>query len=474
MIRLLSCYIYLLIILLSGSAIASTVNLKKTNSEDQTSLKLTVYNNNIALIKDTRNVILDSGTGELRFTDVASSIIPETVLTRSLNYPDKFSVIEQNYEYDLINADKLLDKYVGKKIKIVEWNKFQDRKESVEALLLSNNDGQIYKIENEIHLGHAGYKILPEIPENLIAKPTLMWMYENSEEKAHNLEISYLTNNIGWKADYVISVNEADTHADLSGWVTLDNQSGATYKDAGLKLVAGKVNMIRPERKVYARTASVMMAENGVQFKEKAFSEYHIYDLQRKTTIKNNQTKQINFLKAFGAEIEKEYVVKGNYSYRRGTTEVIKRPVNTYFKLTNSENNNLGMPLPAGILRVYKNDEDSSLQFIGEDRIDHTPKDETVKIKIGEAFDVVAETINLDYKQISKNLTESEWEVKLRNHKEKDVTVTIIEPQIHRENWKIMSHSHPYEKVDAFTFKYTIKVPKNDEVSIKYRLRVGL
>ena len=477
--KLLLYYVCTLTILFTTSYIAFAENIKETTAEDQSSLKLTVYNDNIALIKDSRSIILEPGIGELRFMDVASSILPETVLTRSLNYPDKIRIIEQNYEYDLINADKLLDKYVGKTIKIVEWNKFQDRKDIIEAVLLSNNNGQIYKIGDEIYLGHPGYKILPEIPENLISKPTLMWLYENLETSAHDIEVSYITNNIGWKADYVVSVNEVDTHANLSGWVTLHNQSGATYKNAGLKLVAGKINRVRlPEaRLVRAKMASLSMDQAESSFKEKSFSEYHIYDLQRKTTIKDNQTKQISFLEAIGTKIEKEYVVPGNqnYSYRRRSTDIIKRPVNAYIKLKNSKDNNLGMPLPAGTLRVYKNDEsDSSLQFIGEDRIDHTPKNETVKIKIGESFDIVAETIHVDYKKISKNVIESEWEVKLRNHKANGVNVTIIEPKIHRENWEIISSSHPYENVDAFTYKFRVNVPKNKEISVKYRIRIGL
>jgi hypothetical protein len=432
-----------------------------------------VYNNNLGLIKDTRNVELPLGEGELRFMDVASHIMPVTVHAKSLNYPDDFSVLEQNYEYDLINANKLLDKYVGKKIKIIVWNEFQDRKEVVEATLLSNNQDQIYKINDEIFLGHPGIKVLPELPENLIAKPTLTWLYDNKSKIAHNLEVSYLTNNISWKADYVVVLNKDDTSADISGWVTLDNKSGATYNNARLKLIAGDVHRVIEK---YEDRVHYMKMERAAapQFEEKAFFEYHIYDLQRRTTIKDKQTKQISLLEANDAEVQKELLVYGIKSYftrlYRGQTP--KQTVNVYVKFKNTKDNNLGMPLPAGIMRLYKRDDEESLQFIGEDRIDHTPKDEEVRLKIGEAFDVVAERIQTDFKQITTRLHETEWEITLRNHKEEDVKVGIIEPLY--GNWMVISNSHPYEKVDAFTIRFDIEVPKDKEVKVKYRIRVGL
>ena len=214
--------IFGLLFFLVSVAVGWGGTLLKSTGEDQTAIEVTAYNNNLGLIKDTRKLDLPYGEGELRFMDVASHIMPVTVHVKSLNNAQDFTVLEQNYEYDLINANKLLDKYVGKKIKIIDWNEFQDRKDTMEAILLSNNQGQIYKINNEIYLGHPGHKVLPRIPENLIAKPTLMWLYENKNETPHKLEVSYLTSNINWKADYVVVLNETDTFSDISGWVTLD------------------------------------------------------------------------------------------------------------------------------------------------------------------------------------------------------------------------------------------------------------
>lgn len=464
----------LLIIFFQSSTIAGEA-VSKSTIDDQVNVEVTVYNNNLGLIKDTRKVELPPGEGELRFMDVASHIMPVTVHAKSLNFPDDFSILEQNYEYDLMSADKLLDKYVGKKIKIIVWNEFQDRKETVEATLLSNNKGQIYKIKDEIFLGHPGIKVLPEIPENLIAKPTLTWQYSNESKKPHNLEVSYLTTNISWKADYVVVLNKDDTFADISGWVTLDNKSGATYKNANLKLIAGDVHRAEEEfedRGLYKMER--MSAARAPQFEEKAFFEYHIYDLQRKTTIKDKQTKQVRLLEASGAKIEKELLVYGVKSYftRLYRVRNPKQTIKVYVKFKNSKDNNLGIPLPAGIMRMYKKDEEGSLQFIGEDKIEHTPKDEEIELEVGEAFDVVAERTQTDYKQITTRLHESEWEITLRNHKDEDTIVGIIEPLY--GNWSVIDNSHPYKKLDAFTIRFDVNVPEDKEVKVKYRIRVGL
>ncbi|MBN1106334.1 MAG: DUF4139 domain-containing protein [Deltaproteobacteria bacterium] len=455
-----------------GGAFAQGVT--KSDLNDQVGMKVTVYNNNLGLIKDTRKVALPPGEGELRFMDVASQIMPPTVHAASLNHPEGFSVLEQNYEYDLMNAKKLLDKYVGRDIKIVDWNRYQDRKEVVEATLLSNNQDQIYRINDEIYLGHPGYKVLPGLPENLIAKPTLTWIFANHAKGSHELEVSYLTTGINWRADYVMVLNRTDTSADLSGWVTVDNRSGATYKDARLKLVAGEVHRVAEDRAREVPQAAAFKAARAPQFEEKAFFEYHIYDLGRKTTIKDNQTKQISLLEARNAGVQKELLVYGVKSYftRKFMERTPKQPVNVYMRFKNSKENHLGMPLPAGVVRLYKQDEDASQQFVGEDRIDHVPKDEEVKLKIGEAFDVVAERVQTDYRQLTSRLHESEWEITLRNHKELDVKVGIVEPLF--GNWKIVSNSHPYKKEDAFTIRFDVGVPKNGEVKVKYGVQVGL
>ncbi len=467
------CFYLLIMLLFSSTTVGADGEASESTVDDQLAVEVTVYNNNLGLVKETRKIKLPPGKGELRFMDVASQILPVTVLARSINNQESFSILEQNYEYDLMSANKLLDKYLGKKIKIIVWNEFQDRKEEVEATLLSNNKDQIYKINDEIYLGHPGIKILPEIPENLIANPTLTWLYENKSKKAHSLEVSYLTTNISWKADYVMVLNKGDTSADISGWVTLDNKSGATYKNAGLKLIAGDVH--RAEKKVERFLAMEAMGRTAApQFKEKAFFEYHIYNLERKTTIKDRQTKQLSLLGASNVKIRKEFLLHGlkNYFTRNYKGQTPKQPVNVYLNFNNSSENNLGMPLPSGIIRLYKEDDDGSQQFIGEDRIEHTSIDEELKLQIGKAFDVVAERIQTDFKQISTKLYESEWQITLRNHKKEGTKIGIVEPLF--GNWNVKKSSHPFKKVDAFTIRFDVNLPAGNEVKVKYRVRVGL
>ena len=450
----------------------------KSTAEQQVAVEVTVYNSNIGLIKDVREIQLPEGEGEgeLHFMDVASAIIPETVHVRSVNHPKDFQLLEQNYEYDLISPQKLLEKYVGKTIKLLTWNQYQDRKEVVEANLLSTNNEPVYRINGEIHLGNEGRPILPELPENLFARPTLSWQYRNQSRDRHRLEASYLTNNITWKADYVLTLNADDTAADLAGWVTLDNKSGAAYKDAKLKLVAGTIHRAqeRPGEAYYLATRMARAEADMSQFQEQGFFEYHLYDLQRPTTVKENQTKQISLLEASGVGVKKELLVYGldTYYTREYREENPKQPVAVYVSAKNSKDNRLGMPLPEGIVRTYKQDAAGSLQFVGEDRIKHTPKDEEVRLKIGEAFDVVAERRQTDFRQLTVHQYESEWEILVKNHKEEDITVGLIEPM--PGSWTVVSSSQPYTKKDAFTIRFDVPVPKNGEAIVTYRIRVGI
>ncbi len=472
------------ILLFIGSMLFATVSLvqaqtvTKSTLDDQVAVEVTVYNANLGLVKDTRKIKLPKGKeNELQFMDVASFIMPVTVHAKSLTAPDQFKVLEQNYEYDLMNQEKLLDKYVGKKIKLMENNQYQDRKIIVDATLLSNNNGQIYQIGDEIYLGYPGYQVLPKIPENLIAKPTLTWLYGNNTAGAQELQVSYLTNNIGWKADYVLVLDKTDAKADLFGWVTIDNKSGAIYKDAKLKLVAGDVNRVQEAFKATGRNQVAkmeMMLAEAPQFQEQAFFEYHIYDLQRPTTIKDNQTKQISLLEANGFDVTKEFLVYGEQGYftMQYREQSPKQKVYVYVKFKNAKENKLGMPLPAGIMRLYKQDDKGALQFIGEDRISHTPKDEEVKLKVGEAFDVVVERKQTDFKQVSTRMYESQWEIKIRNHKKENVTVSLIEPV--PGNWTIVSNNQAYEKMDAFTVRFNVSVPKDGEAIVTYRVRTGI
>jgi hypothetical protein len=452
---------------------------KKTESlstgiEDQTGIAVTIYNVNLGLVKDQRSLKLLRGMGELKFMDVASQIIPTSVHIKSLVHSGSLQVLEQNYEYDLLNPQKLMDKYVGKEVKLYQKNPYTEREEIVTATLLSNNGGPIFRIGDEITFGHPGRIMFPGVPENLISKPTLVWLLENSLSSLQKVEASYLTNGINWRSDYVVTLNDKDDRADLSGWVTIDNRSGATYKNAKIKLVAGDVNRAKDEmeyKKGMMRAAEAA-AKPAAQFKEEEFFEYHIYTLQRQATIKENQTKQISLVNADDIKVKKELVYYGaQYYYRSSYGEKISnQKVGVFVEIANTKDHNLGIPLPKGTVRVYKKDSEGSLQFVGEDSIDHTPKDEKVRIKLGDAFDVVGARKQTDWKKIASDTYEAAFEISLRNHKKEDVVVKLVEPI--PGDWVMLSSSYAHKKTEAFTAEFNVPVEKDREAKLTYRVRM--
>jgi len=439
--------------------------------KDQQDVAVTIYNSNVGLVKDTRLIDFKPGIHELKFMDVAAKIDPTTVHIKSLINGSSLNVLEQNYEYDLLNPQKLLEKFVGQKVQLATINPETKKEEIVEAILLSTQGGNIFQIGDKIHIGHYGRVLLSKIPENLIPQPTLVWMVENKLLKPQKIEASYLTSGINWKADYVAVLNKSDTMTDLTGWVTIDNRSGATYQNALLKLVAGDIHRVQGEMRMdYARPMA-SAKELSQQFKEESFFEYHLYTLDRRTTIKDNQTKQMTLLDANQVPIKKHFIFAGSpqYYYYQMNQGSNKQKVGVFLELENTKKNNLGIPLPKGTIRVYKEDKDGSLQFVGEDRIDHTPKDEKFKIKIGEAFDVVGERVQTDYKHIGRNLFEVAFEVSLRNHKKENIKVLVEEPI--PGDWEMLSKTHPYEKLSAHLIRFEVPIAKDKEEKVRYRIR---
>jgi len=443
-------------------------NIASTGLRDQEAVAVTVYNSNIGLVKDLRRLTLSPGLTELKFGEVAAKIIPQTVSIKSLNDPSHLHVLEQNYEYDLLTPQKLLEKFVGKEIAIM--------KDGIEIpiTILSTNQGIVYKLGGRIFTGHPHNLIFPSIPNNLISRPTLLWLLENRGPTRQAIETSYLTQGMNWKADYVAVLDSKDQKLDLSGWVTLDNQSGATYQNARLKLVAGNVN--RVVERYGAADAMRALGEAEAKsapasFTEESFFEYHLYSLQRPTTIKDKQTKQVSLLTANGVPVTKRFFYYGSHQYLRGRygAPLSNQKVGVYVEIANKKEHNLGMPLPKGTLRVYKADADGSLQFIGEDRIDHTPKDESVKIKMGDAFDIVGERKQTDWRKIGHRLYEVAFEISLRNHKDEPATVSVIEPML--SDWTVLHSSHAYEKIAAHTVQFDIPVAKDGETKLTYRAR---
>ncbi len=389
---------------------------------DQRDVMVTIYNGNLGLVKDVREARFPEGLAEVQFADVAALIDPTTVHLKSLTEPAGLRILEQNYEYDLLTSQKLMEKYVGRKVRL-----YQGDGTFHEATLLSTN-GPIFEINGQIHMGQYGRLVLPTIPENLVARPTLVWLLQNRRAAPHRVEASYLTGGITWKADYVLVLNAGDTASDLTGWVTIDNKSGATYANAALKLVAGDVNRAEdPRRRLKALEA---------------------------------------------AAVDKRLIYYGAQDYYRTSygVPVSNQKVGVYLDVKNSKENRLGVPLPRGRVRVYKADAAGSQQFVGEDWIDHTPKDERLRIKMGEAFDLVGERTQRDWKKLSSGVYEVEWEIALRNHKAADQTVWVIEPI--PGDWQVLSATHPGEKLEAHTLRFQVPVPKEGAAKLTYRVRL--
>ena len=456
----------------AGSAVTTTLT-------DQSDLSVTVYNSSLALVRDVRQLNLAPGESRLRFMDIAASINPAAVHFRSLTEPSKLSVLEQNYEYDLLDPNKLLQKFVGREVTLVRPKLSSGSTEYVEvkATLLSLNGAPVWKIGNEIVTGLSYESIrFPELPENLFERPTLLWTLQNSGARRHRVEASYLASNLSWSADYVLNVGKDESTGDLDGWVTLVNHSGTAFKNAQLQLVAGDLHRVMELNgmdKMEAMGTVSMRAAAPAPFQQEAFSEYHLYSLGRRTSIFDQESKQISLLNASRFPLQKMYVVNGQSYYYRTAAQPgapMKDPVQVFYKFKNEDKAGLGMPLPAGTVRVYQADSRGGSLFVGEDHIDHTPKDETISLHIGNAFDIVAERKQTDYKKLSDRLYEFEYEITLRNHKDTAIIVEANEPI--GGDWEMINSSYKFTKTAAFAAQFQVPVDKNATSVLKYRVRV--
>lgn len=449
--------------MLSAFSLALPLNLTAQNS-NQKQLAVTVYNNNLGVIKDIRELNISSGLSQIAITDVARLIDPTSVHIKLSG-----EVLEQNYQYDLVSLDKILQKYIDKEITL-----FSDKNELVEGKLLSSLGNQIVLEKKE-----GGLLMIPDVnkyrmsvgalPEGLITKPTLLWKVSSKNSGAQNVEISYQTGGMNWHAEYVAVLNKDDTKLDLNSWVSIDNNSGTTFKDAKLKLVAGDVNRVQDARRLSkGRDQLYEMAAQDIaapQFEEKEFFEYHIYNLQRLTTLAQNETKQISLFEAQNVEAKKKYLYRsgGYYGYSD-----IKGKVNVIVEFDNKEEQKLGIPMPKGKVRMYKSDGES-IEFVGEDLIDHTPKNETIKLKIGDAFDIIAEEKQVEYKKITDRVSEQTIEIKIKNRKKEEVTVEV--EKYLGLNWEILKSSLEFNKKDAQTIIVQVPVKPNDETILTLKVR---
>ena len=468
--KILGLIALVLICAIIGVSIMNYMNRPVVIDSKAEDLEVTVYNSDLGVVKEYRKNFLDAGTNTVQYPGVASRIDPTSVKLRSVN--GNIDVLEQNFRYDLVSRDKILQKYIDKEI--TAYQTYGDKKELIEGTLLSYSGNQIILKDKQgkIQIASISDLSLPELPEGLITKPTLEWLVDSKQPMNHTLELSYMTSGMSWKADYVAVTDKDDKTMDLNGWVTVTNNAGTTFENTALKLVAGDVNRVTQPSVPTAEYDMVRKEGAGaVQFKEEGLFEYHMYDLQRKTTLRNNEEKQISLLSSNNVAVEKEYVyddIRNWWWYGNQYSDAGEKKVDVMLNFQNSEKNNLGIPLPKGTVRVFKKDSEGKLQFIGEDAIDHTPKDETIRLLTGQAFDIVGERKQMDFKMLSQ-WYEYEWEVTLRNHKSEDIVVTVIERT--GGDWEINTENYPHVKESNNKIKWSVPVKANAESKLVYKIR---
>jgi len=474
--RLLAAIVLFPFLSLSAASGADQAPAATVSRDKRTDLAVTVYNEDLGLVRDTREFDVPSGESVVRFEDVAARIDAGSVSVRSVTAPKGLSVVEQTYSFDLMSPEKLLERFVGKDVELVESDRLRER--VTPAVLLSTAGGNVYRIGDRIALGHPGRVVLPNLPADLSARPTLRWRLANSGAARQKVEVSYLTGGLSWTADYVAQLRADDSAADISCWVSLTNHSGARFDDASLRLVAGRVNRAVPSPKVFGRAMDMAVAQEAAapaRFASERLFEYHLYTLDRRTTLGEEETKQLQLLAANGVKLSKSFRIVGEPMWWRSRVGELERnvPVGVFLEFTNDGASQLGVPLPGGTVRLYKQDQSGAQQLVGEDELAHTPRDEKVVLKAGNAFDVVASRTQTDYRTVSTEPFQVEvgFAVTIRNRRKERATVTIREP-IGGE-WKVIESTHPPQKIDAATLGFEVPVPASAEVTVRYRAQVA-
>lgn len=444
---------------------------------NQKEVAVTIYNNNLALIKDARRVRLGRDFNKLAWRGVSAHMRPETAQLRNLSAAEGFRLQEQNFDFDLLTPEKLLEKYLGKEIWVIRTHPSSGAESRENATVLATQGGTVLKFADRIETGTPGRLAFLSVPDTLRDTPTLVISLINPQAGEQNLELTYLTTGLSWHADYVAELNARENRLDLNGWVTLTNQSGAAYPSAKLQLVAGVVNVVtRQAPAVRGGIAlSAKMAE-AHQMQAAPLFEYHLYSLPRPTTLADNQTKQVALMSAAQIPVKKEYLLQGASHYYTGQYAEIEQKIKVgVFVEFQNKGEGLGIPMPKGIIRVYKKDGQGNAQFVGEDQIDHTPKNEIIRMKLGEAFDLTADKKQTDFQKLAGSgrynyIAEMAYQIVLKNTKPEPVSVVVREPI--PGDWTMLSESLPHTKATAGMAQWTVQVPADGKTTLNYRVRV--
>ena len=445
-----------------------------SSAADREAVAVTVYNDDLALVKERRKVDLASGLNRLSLREVAAQMRPETALLRAVS-GQPLGLVEQNFDFDLLTPQKLLEKYVGREVTVIRPHPTNDSEKRERATVLAAGQAGlpnvVLRFADRIETGVPGRLAFDSVPPNLRDRPTLSVLLEAGGGK-QAVELSYLTSGLSWKADYVANLSTDGKSLDLNGWVTLTNRSGAGFDNTTLQLVAGTVNRVRQPapQLAYAMAAPAPRAK-GMEATQEALMDYHLYSFERPTSIADNQTKQLALLSASAVPVRREYLLAGNeYYYRDRHGQIGQKLKPAVFLEFENKGGQLGKPLPAGIVRVYAKDSKGAAQFVGEDRIAHTAKNEQIKLRLGEAFDITAERRQTNYKRIADNQTESSWRIELRNAKDEAVTVRVQEPM--PGDWEMVQESEKHSKESARAASWNVAVPAGGATVLDYTVRV--
>ncbi|MBN1359330.1 MAG: hypothetical protein JW993_02005 [Sedimentisphaerales bacterium] len=472
---------------------------------------LTIYNQDFAVVRESLGLDLTAGTNEVRVTDITAHVEPDSVILRDPAGKRDLRILEQNYRADPVSQGLLLSLYEGQEIDFLVRK--QDHDEIVRGTIIrsgyvphqagmqrygqqyrqsqmayaSSNSQPIIEVGGRLRFSLPGEPLFPALADDTILKPTLHWVLETDRAGKLDAELSYVTGGMSWEADYnLLSPTEGDT-VDVIGWVTMDNQTGRTFENAHIKLMAGDVSKVQPDQvAVLARMSAVSGArEMAAPVSEKAFEEYHLYTLARPATLHDRETKQVEFLRAEGVQTQRLYIYDGlkiDTRYQRYSPESLRdnRDYGTQSnpkvwvmkEFKNTKDNHLGIPLPRGRVRFYRQDDDGRLEFTGENIIDHTPRDETIRVYTGDAFDLVGERIRTDYQIDTRaHWLDESFEIKLRNRKETGtVEIRVVEHLYRWINWEVVEKSNTFLKTDSQTIEFRIQVPAGEEKTITYKV----
>jgi len=462
----------LLPLILALAAPAALAAEKVNAAGDRQEIAVTIYNDSLALIKEVRRLDLDRGVNDIALRDVSAKMRPETASLRVLSGPP-LRLLEQNFDFDLLTPQKLLDKYVGRDVTVIRTNDATGAETRETARVLAANEGVVLKFADRIETGIPGRLAFPDIPATLRERPTLIVKLDSAAAGARTAELSYLSGGLSWRADYVAELSGAEDRLDLAGWVTLTNRSGTAYDDAKLQLVAGDVNRVREPVTPSAFAAGVRMKASSEMAREEVF-DYHVYTLGRPTSLRDNQTKQVALLSAARVPVKKEYLLAGETWYYQNQASDLgrKQKVAVFLEFDNA-GGDLGKPLPKGVVRVYKKDSKGNAIFIGEDAIDHTAKNDRVRLKMGNAFDVSALRKQTAFRRLAGRpnpVYESSWRIDFNNAKDRPVTVKVVEPM--PGDWEIVKESLGHAKGDAHSAVWRVTVPAEGKAALEYAVRV--